>query len=284
MSVCKLLCCVRCTKELKNAGVWLWLCSVRQGLQTSRERLDAGARWQPLRTATRLRSWLGGEHTSSAGAAAATPAPGHAAAASLPPTPFAVRIDIDPAVEPAPQRSKAHMLLSGRTRPSMAPSSQKSGTAAGAEDGGGSVCDVEDPEEDSEELSKRESTRTLSGAARRALFQHGEIVTARGHAAEWARCFVLQFWPAAVTRAEFRILRASFMQTHRVSGGFDFLDHLLAAIEHDFAKIVGLGIEMWLSLILLVLLSGLLGWATLPLFCIAAALLLATNTKLKQIM
>jgi hypothetical protein len=129
--------------------------------------------------------------------------------------------------------------------------------------------------------ASRHKGSALSGAGRRALAEQGDILTARGRLAEWAACCLLQFWPVAVTKEQYSLMRASFWVSN--DSLMDPLAHLLARVELDFALVVGLGLEMWLSLILLVLLSGVVGWAAAPLLLLAAGLLLVVNAKLKHV-
>ena len=43
---------------------------------------------------------------------------------------------------------------------------------------------------------------------------------------EYVICFLTSLLPAPVTREQFQIMRASFMLTHRVGEGFDFMRYI----------------------------------------------------------
>ncbi|KAL4420149.1 hypothetical protein ABPG77_010365 [Micractinium sp. CCAP 211/92] len=101
-----------------------------------------------------------------------------------------------------------------------------------------------------------------------------------GWAREYAICLLQQFNPRALTHEDVRLMRASFTLTHRVPEGFDFWKYAGDSMEDDFAHIVGVSQEMWFTMIIFVLISGPLGWATTIFLALAAAVLLVINVKL----
>ena len=56
-------------------------------------------------------------------------------------------------------------------------------------------------------------------------------------------------------------MRSAFLLTHHIrsSSGFDFVDYLGRAMEDDFSHVVGLGLPMWIFIIIFVLLSSSIG-------------------------
>lgn len=104
---------------------------------------------------------------------------------------------------------------------------------------------------------------------------------------EAALCLALQFAPNVVTKREWHLMRASFLDTHRVGAHrgrpFDFGAYTAASVDGDFASITGLGLPTWLILVGFVLLSSVIGWAVWVLVALAGALLLAVNWKLVSV-
>ena len=101
---------------------------------------------------------------------------------------------------------------------------------------------------------------------------------------EAACCAAIQFAPNVVTRREWHLMRASFLDTHRVGAhrgrAFDFAAYTSASVDGDFAAITGLGWTSWVLLVGFVALSAAIGWAVWLLVAGAGALLLLVNTKL----
>ena len=64
---------------------------------------------------------------------------------------------------------------------------------------------------------------------------------------------------------------------------FDFISYMRQSMENDYANLVGLGLAMWLFLIVFVLLSSVLGWCVWLWTAVAGGLLAAVNTKLVYI-
>lgn len=73
-------------------------------------------------------------------------------------------------------------------------------------------------------------------------------------------CVTYAFHPVMVGRQEFLFLRGSYIATHQVQGPLDFVTLARQGLELDAAGLVGLSIEMWLLVIILVLCSGVVGW------------------------
>eukprot|EP00803_Ostreobium_quekettii_P002010 evm.model.scf_831.2 EVM.evm.TU.scf_831.2 scf_831:22604-28777(+) len=95
-------------------------------------------------------------------------------------------------------------------------------------------------------------------------------------------CFFKQF-VKPVSREEYRIMKASFMLTHKRTSRFSFQDYVLKSLDDNFAKIVNFSLSGWLALISFVLLLPPLGWTTwryLIFQIFAILLLLAVNVKL----
>jgi len=98
-------------------------------------------------------------------------------------------------------------------------------------------------------------------------------------------CFFKQF-VKPVSKEEYRIMKASFMLTHKRSSRFSFRDYVLNSLDDNFAKIVNFSLSGWLALISFVLLLPPLGWTTwryLIFQIFAILLLLAVNVKLIKI-
>lgn len=75
-------------------------------------------------------------------------------------------------------------------------------------------------------------------------------------------CLLHQLWPIhIVSRSQFSVMRASFYLTHRIEQGtsFDFMSYLIESMEEDFGKIVGLGLAMWVFMIVFILMSTAVG-------------------------
>lgn len=104
-----------------------------------------------------------------------------------------------------------------------------------------------------------------------------------GWVVEYTTCLLLQFNPRPVSASDIRLMRAAFMLTHRVPAGFDFWRYVSDSMEDDFAHIVGISLEMWLTLIVFVLISGPLGWATTLFLALAGMVLVVVNAKLISI-
>ncbi|DBA84760.1 hypothetical protein WJX77_002067 [Trebouxia sp. C0004] len=97
---------------------------------------------------------------------------------------------------------------------------------------------------------------------------------------EWGICFLRQFHPQTVQHAEISIMRASFIFTHQPGKRFHFMDYILASMDDDCAKVVGLGPSGWLIVVAFVLLAGVIGWASAWFVLLAVILELIMNTKL----
>ncbi|PSC71161.1 alpha-amylase chloroplastic [Micractinium conductrix] len=104
-----------------------------------------------------------------------------------------------------------------------------------------------------------------------------------GRATEHLICLLHQLNPLPVSGEDIRLMRASFMLTHRVPAGFDFWRYVSDSMEDDFAHIVGVSQEMWLTMVVFVLISGPLGWATTMFTALAALVLVVINAKLQGI-
>ena len=104
---------------------------------------------------------------------------------------------------------------------------------------------------------------------------------------EVACCTCLQAAPNVVARREWHLMRASFLDTHRVGAhrgrDFDFSAYTAASVDDDFAHITGLGLPTWLLLVGFVTLSAAIGWAVWLLVALAGALLFAVNFKLVSV-
>ncbi|KAK9909834.1 hypothetical protein WJX75_008172 [Coccomyxa subellipsoidea] len=104
-----------------------------------------------------------------------------------------------------------------------------------------------------------------------------------GGAVEMFWCIVRQFnLVSVVTKEEFSLMRASFYLTHHIDTGaqFDFMAYLRQSMEDDYASLVGLGLAMWVFLIVFVLLSSVWGWCVWLFTVLAGVVLLVVNTKL----
>eukprot|EP00884_Botryococcus_braunii_P016874 jgi/Botrbrau1/3870/Bobra.0183s0094.1 len=101
---------------------------------------------------------------------------------------------------------------------------------------------------------------------------------------EWFWCVVRQFQPNLVKQEEFNIMRAAFYYTHRISpqqaGAFTFMDYVSQSLEDDYSKVVGLGLPMWIFLIIFILLSAEIGWCIWIFIALGGLVLLVVNTKL----
>ncbi|KAA6422761.1 MAG: hypothetical protein FRX49_07296 [Trebouxia sp. A1-2] len=106
------------------------------------------------------------------------------------------------------------------------------------------------------------------------------IARRRGYGREWMTCFVRQFCLQTIQHAEISIMRASFILTHRPGKKFHFMDYILASMDDDCAKVVGLGPTVWLVVVVFALLSGVIGWASAWFELLAVILILTMNTKL----
>ncbi|KAL0048084.1 hypothetical protein WJX82_007361 [Trebouxia sp. C0006] len=106
------------------------------------------------------------------------------------------------------------------------------------------------------------------------------IARRREYGREWMTCFVRQFCLQTIQHAEISIMRASFILTHRPGKKFHFMDYILASMDDDCAKVVGLGPSVWLVVVIFALLSGVIGWASAWFELLAVILILTMNTKL----
>ncbi|KAL0030493.1 hypothetical protein WJX79_009941 [Trebouxia sp. C0005] len=97
---------------------------------------------------------------------------------------------------------------------------------------------------------------------------------------EWGICFLRQFHLQTVQHAEISIMRASFIFTHQPGRRFHFMEYILASMDDDCAKVVGLGPNGWLIVVVFVLLAGVIGWASAWFVLLAVMLELIMNTKL----
>ncbi|KAL4859220.1 MLO-like protein 14 [Chlorella vulgaris] len=121
--------------------------------------------------------------------------------------------------------------------------------------------------------------KSIGGAflSRSASIKQGDI---SGNLKEYAICLAHSFNPTPVTTEDLRLMRASFMLTHRVPTGFDFWNYITVSMEDDFSQIVGVSLEMWATLVVFVLISGPLGWVALPFVVLSALVLVAVNVKI----
>lgn len=149
----------------------------------------------------------------------------------------------------------ASLELEGRVLPEVVPAPAAAPTAGGARVG--------------------PSQRRL--LARQSTIRRNDY---KGWAREYAICLLHQLNPRALAHDDVRLMRASFMLTHRVPAGFDFWKYVGDSMEDDFAHIVGVSQEMWFTMIVFVLISGPLGWATTIFLSLAALVLLVLNMKL----
>ncbi|CAL8467379.1 g6916 [Coccomyxa elongata] len=104
-----------------------------------------------------------------------------------------------------------------------------------------------------------------------------------GGVVEMFWCVLLQFNVISpVTKEQFSLMRASFYLTHHIDSGaqFDFMGYLRQSMEDDYASLVGLGLAMWVFLIMFVLLSSVWGWCVWFFTLLAGVVLLIVNTKL----
>ncbi|EFN50723.1 hypothetical protein CHLNCDRAFT_55622 [Chlorella variabilis] len=65
-----------------------------------------------------------------------------------------------------------------------------------------------------------------------------------GWAQEYAICLLHMLLPRPVSAEQLRLMRASFMLSHRVPEGFDFWLYINLSMEDDFSQIVGVSLEM----------------------------------------
>lgn len=110
--------------------------------------------------------------------------------------------------------------------------------------------------------------------------RQGTFDKRREYGKEWVKCFFRQFAPQTIHPAEISIMRASFILTHRPGKKFSFMDYILASMDDDCAKVVGLGPSVWLTVAVFVLLAGVIGWASTWFALLAVLLELIMNTKL----
>ncbi|KAL3145465.1 Mlo15p, variant 2 [Trebouxia sp. C0010 RCD-2024] len=113
--------------------------------------------------------------------------------------------------------------------------------------------------------------------------RRGKLDKRRQHTWEWTTCFLRQFRMQTLQPAEVSIMRASFILTHRPGRKFNFMKYILASLDDDCAKVVGLGWTVWLVVIVFVLLAGVIGWSAAWFELLALILELVMNTRLIHI-
>lgn len=102
--------------------------------------------------------------------------------------------------------------------------------------------------------------RLFGGWQRRFVRRDTRLEGAYPFLVEAIICVTYAFHPVMVGRQEFLFLRGSYIATHQVQGPLDFVTLARQGLELDAAGLVGLSIEMWLLVIILVLCSGVVGW------------------------
>eukprot|EP00887_Chlorella_sp_A99_P007912 scaffold12.g7912.t1 len=131
----------------------------------------------------------------------------------------------------------------------------------------------------------RSPTRSDFSARMRRRWGRQDTIIRGKKGAAWEALFVglRTFYPNMIAREQFQTLRHRLVRQHVApleQEGFDFVSYLLQCMDYDTASIAGLSYEMWAVMLLLLLLSGLLGWAGLLFLVSASALLLGTNVTL----
>lgn len=97
---------------------------------------------------------------------------------------------------------------------------------------------------------------------------------------ECLECVLRAFWPDMISRSEFVLIRQSYMATYDVAPPFDFVALTRQCLELDASRLVGISLDMWLVVVLLVLLSGLIGWLGALMVGMAGVMILAVNVRL----
>lgn len=174
-----------------------------------------------------------------------------------------------------------------------------------ADEASAEAAAAEVPDEAADGPPEKTTTKAVQGAAPReqdhtavdiqlpdeVVVQRTRRWTGRGakldrdweHSWEWITCFLCQFRMQTIQPAEISIMRASFILTHRPGRKFNFMNYILASLDDDCAKVVGLGWTIWLVVIVFVLLAGVVGWSAAWFELVALVLELIMNTKLIHI-
>ena len=94
---------------------------------------------------------------------------------------------------------------------------------------------------------------------------------------------LLGLGPFLVTKKQYSFLRASFIYTHKMGSGFNFLGHVARSMEEDLSMLVGITPIFWIVTILFWLISGPLGFAIMPAMILNAVVIVGLNVKLYRI-
>lgn len=99
---------------------------------------------------------------------------------------------------------------------------------------------------------------------------------------DWIITFFQQIF-VSVSREEWQVGRASFFLTHRLHSDFDFHSYLVECFEEDVSVLTTVSIGMWAFILIIVVLSGPLGWLMPILQFSSVAILFISNTKAKMV-
>lgn len=86
-----------------------------------------------------------------------------------------------------------------------------------------------------------------------------------------------------VRRQEYEVLRACLIATHRLRPNFNFSEYVQHNLEAEYSKVVGISWELWVVIIVVVLVSGVVGWITPWMIIAMWILLLVINIRMVMI-
>lgn len=94
------------------------------------------------------------------------------------------------------------------------------------------------------------------------------------------RCFLRQLWLVPLRRAEYEVVRASWIATHDLRRDFDFYNYVSSSIGEDYSEVVGVSAELWVIIMVSVLLWGIIGWTMAWGIVVVAVVMMVLNAKL----
>eukprot|EP01025_Chloroclados_australasicus_P000560 TRINITY_DN10255_c0_g3_i1.p1 TRINITY_DN10255_c0_g3~~TRINITY_DN10255_c0_g3_i1.p1 ORF type:complete len:574 (+),score=39.58 TRINITY_DN10255_c0_g3_i1:136-1857(+) len=99
----------------------------------------------------------------------------------------------------------------------------------------------------------------------------------------WVQSFFRQFYKT-IDGYGFNLMRSDFIFTHKLGRNFQFSEYILRVMEYDFASMIQIGVQMWFLLIVIVLVSGPIGWMDFIALLVGIAIVLIVNTMLLRVL
>eukprot|EP01025_Chloroclados_australasicus_P057729 TRINITY_DN7210_c0_g1_i10.p1 TRINITY_DN7210_c0_g1~~TRINITY_DN7210_c0_g1_i10.p1 ORF type:complete len:553 (+),score=26.64 TRINITY_DN7210_c0_g1_i10:207-1865(+) len=99
----------------------------------------------------------------------------------------------------------------------------------------------------------------------------------------WLKLFFSQFYKT-INSHEFLLMRSNFIFTHKLGRNFQFTEYLMRVMEYDFASMTEIGVQLWILLIIMVVVSGPIGWVGFAALIAGVVIILIVNTMLLRVL